>query len=82
MPVEGEILFAISATMRPHPQSFIAVNHVREGGTLAAQLYHEQWHVDSLTTIADGVRHVHFHSHERQEVRRERSERAREVAFF
>lgn len=41
------------------------------GGTLAAKLYRERWHVHSHLH-SDGVPHVHFHSHERQEDHRHR----------
>jgi high-affinity nickel permease len=41
------------------------------GGTLAAKLYRERWHVHSHRH-SDGVPHVHFHSHERQEHHRHR----------
>jgi len=36
------------------------------GGTLAAKLYRERWHVHSHYHH-DGSPHVHFHSHQRQE---------------
>lgn len=52
-------------------ESGVAVLLLVLGGTLAAKLYRERWHVHSHHH-SDGVPHVHFHSHERQEDHRHR----------
>ena len=52
-------------------ESGVAVLLLVLGGTLAAKLYRERWHVHSHRH-SDGVPHVHFHSHERQEDHRHR----------
>ncbi|MBX3301754.1 MAG: hypothetical protein KF693_06030 [Nitrospira sp.] len=52
-------------------ESGVAVLLLVLGGTLAAKLYRERWHVHSHRH-SDGAPHVHFHSHERQEDHRHR----------
>lgn len=52
-------------------ESGVAILLVVLGGTLAARLYRERWHVHSHRHD-DGVPHVHFHSHQRQEDHRHR----------
>lgn len=52
-------------------ESGVAVLLLVLGGTLAAKLYRERWHVHSHYH-QDGPPHVHFHSHQRQEDHRHR----------
>lgn len=52
-------------------ESGVAVLLLVLGGTLAAKLYRERWHVHSHYH-QDGAPHVHFHSHQRQEDHRHR----------
>lgn len=52
-------------------ESGVAVLLLVLGGTLAAKLYRERWHVHSHHHH-DGAPHVHFHSHQRQADHRHR----------
>lgn len=52
-------------------ESGVAILLVVLGGTLAARLYRERWHVHRHHHD-DGVPHVHFHSHQRQQDHRHR----------
>ncbi len=71
----GSIVLAwgirIPAEFERIAESGVAVLLLVLGGTLAAKLYRERWHVHSHHHD-DGAPHVHFHSHERHEDHRHR----------